>query len=109
MLTTVLDTVIQSATPTYTEWFPPNTLFIVFQSDDTGEYTQSGEFVEAACALFSRIQDSPLIERLCALFQGSINTIDLIPIPGLYRNDLFPMRLLVNPSTGFHCRIIAVS
>ena len=108
--TTVLDTNIPPATPTYTEWFPPNTLFVIFQSDSTGEYTETGEFIEVAVALFSRIQEMPLIERLCALFQGSINTIDLIPIPGqLYRNDLFPMRLLINPSAGFHCRIIAIS
>jgi hypothetical protein len=110
MFATILDTTIPPTTPTYTDWFPMNTLFIIFQSDSTGEYTETGEFVEVAVALFSRMQESPLIERLCALFQESINTIDLIPIPGqLYRNDLFPMRLLINPSTGFHCRIIAIT
>jgi hypothetical protein len=108
-LTVVLDTQIITATPVYTDWFPPNTLFLVFQSDDTGEYVETGEFVEVAVALFSRIQETPLVERLCA-FQGSINTIDFIRVPNFrYRNDLFSMRLLINPSTGFHCRIIAVS
>ena len=107
--TTILDTTISPATPTYTDWFPASTLFLVFQSDSTGEYTETGEFIEVAVALFSQIQEVPWIERLCALFQGSINTIDLIPIPGLYRNDLLPMRLLINPSAGFHCRIIAIS
>ncbi|MCC3417259.1 MAG: hypothetical protein JGK24_17170 [Microcoleus sp. PH2017_29_MFU_D_A] len=108
-LTVIIDTQIITATPVYTDWFPPNTLFLVFQSDDTGEYVETGEFVEVAVALFSRIQEAPLIERLCA-FQGSINTIDFIRIPSFrYRNDLFSMRLLINPSTGFHCRIIAVS
>lgn len=110
LLTNILDSVILPATPIYTDWFPTSTMFLVFQSDDTGEYVTSGEFIEVACALFSRIQEAPSIERLCALFQGSINTIDFIPIPGqLYRNDLFPMRLLINPSAGFHCRIIAIS
>jgi hypothetical protein len=109
-LTVIIDTQIITATPVYTDWFPLSTLFLVFQSDDTGEYVETGEFVEVAVALFSQIQQSQSIERLCALFQGSINTIDLIPIPGqLYRNDLFPMRLLINPSAGFHCRIIAIS
>jgi len=109
-LTTIVDEIIATATPTYTDWFPANTLFLVFQSDDTGEYTSTGEFVEVSVALFSRIQSAPLIERLCAMFEGSINTIDLIPIPGtLYRNDLFPMRLLINPSSSFHARIYAVS
>lgn len=109
MLTTIFDEQIPPATPTYTDYFS-GALFLIFQSDTTGEYVQTGEFMEVAVALFSQIQESPQIERLCALFQESINTIDLIPIPGqLYRNDLFPMRLLINPSAGFHCRIIAIS
>lgn len=109
-LTTIIDETIATATPTYTDWFPLGTLFLVFQSDDTGEYTNTGEFVEVAVALFSRIQSAPLVERLCANFQDSINTIDLIPIPGtFYRNDLIPMRLLINPSSSFHARIYAVS
>lgn len=108
--TTVLDTQISPATPTYTGWFPLNTLFLIFQSDDTGEYSETGEFTEVAVALFSRVQEVPLIERLCGAFRGSINTIDFIRIPGFrYRNDLFSMRLLINPSSGFHCRIIAVA
>jgi len=110
ILTTIIDETIATATPTYTDWFPLNTLFLVFQSDDTGEYTSTGKFVEVAVALFSRIQSVPLVERLCAMFEGSINTIDLVPIPGaLYRNDLLPMRLLINPSSSFHARIYAVS
>lgn len=109
-LTVLLDTRIVAATPTYTDWFPPNTLALVFQSDDTGEYVETGEFIEVAVALFSRIQEAPLIERFCSGFQTSINTIDFIRIPNFrYRNDLFLMRLLINPSTGFHCRIIAAS
>ena len=109
-LTMIIDETIAVATPTYTNWFPTNTLFLIFQSDDTGEYTSTGEFVEVAVALFSRIQSVPLVERLCAMFQDSINTIDLIPVPGgLYRNDLFPMRLLINPSSSFHARIYAIS
>ncbi|MEG4286991.1 hypothetical protein QUB68_28195 [Microcoleus sp. A006_D1] len=110
ILTTIIDETIATATPTYTDWFPASTLLLVFQSDDTGEYTSTGEFIEVAVALFSRIQSAPLMERLCAIFQDSINTIDLIPVPGaLYRNDLFPMRLLINPSSSFHARIYAVS
>jgi hypothetical protein len=108
-LTVILDTQIITATPIYTDWFPLNTLFLAFQCDDTGEYTETGEFIEVAVALFSRIQETPLIERLCT-FRGSINTIDFVQIPSFrYRNDLFSMRLLINPSTGFHCRIIAIS
>jgi hypothetical protein len=107
--TVILNTQIVAATPTYTDWFPPNTLFLVFQSDNTGEYVETGEFIEVAVALFSRIQEAPLIERLCA-FQGSINTIDFIRVPNFrYRNDLFSMRLLINPSAGFHCQIVAIS
>ena len=110
ILTPIIDQTIATATPTYTDWFPPSTLFLVFQSDDTGEYTSTGEFVEVAVALFSQIQSAPLIERLCVTFQDSINTIDLIPIPGvLYRGDLFPMRLLINPSSSFHARIYAIT
>ncbi len=105
-LTTIIDTVILSASPTYTDWFS-NAQFLVFQSDTTGEYVISGEFIEVAIALF--VEVSPGVERLCADFQGAINTIDLIPLPEKYRNDCFPMRLLINPSSGFHARIFAVS
>jgi hypothetical protein len=106
ILTLVLNTVIISAAPTYTDWFS-NAQFLVFQSDTTGEYLVSGEFIEVAIALF--VQVSPGIERLCTDFQGAINTIDLIPLPEKYRNDCFPMRLLINPSAGFHARIFAIS
>lgn len=105
-LTTIIDTVILSVSPTYTDWFS-NAQFLVFQSDTTGEYVITGEFIEVAIALF--VEVSPGIERLCTDFQDSINTIDLIPLPEKYRNDCFPMRLLINPSTGFHARIFAVS
>lgn len=105
-LTTILDTVIVSATPTYTDWFSV-AQFILFQSDTTGEYVTTGEFIEVAIALF--VEVVPGIERLCVDFQAGINTIDLIPLPEKYRNDCFPMRLLINPSTGFHARIFAVS
>lgn len=108
MLTTIFDGQVPSATPIYTDYFS-NTLFLIFQSDTTGEYIETGQFVEVAVALFSRIQSAPLVERLCVTFRDSINTIDLIPIPVLYRNDLFPMRLLINPSSSFHARIYAVS
>ena len=105
-LTTIIDTVILSASPTYTDWFS-NAQFLTFQSDTTGEYVISGEFIEVAVALF--VEVSPGIERLCVDFQDSINTIDLIPLPEKYRNDCFPMRLLINPSAGFHARIFAIS
>ena len=105
-LTTILDTIITPATPTYTDWFSTSD-FLVFQSDTTGEYGVTGKFIEVAVALFAEV--APGIERLCVDFQGAINTIDLIPLPEKYRNDCFPMRLLINPSSGFHARIFAVS
>ena len=108
MLTIIFDGQVPPATPTYTEYFS-NAVFLAFQSDTTGEYVETGEFIEVAVALFSRLQFVPLLERLCLEFPDTINTIDLIPIPKLYRNDLFPMRLLINPSISFHARIYAVS
>jgi hypothetical protein len=110
VITTVLDTQIASATPTYTNWFS-NCQFLVFQSSDTGEYVVTGEFLEVAVALFAQISPGPLgsIERIIDDFQDSINTIDLIVLPEKFRNDCFPMRLLINPSAGFQARILAIS
>lgn len=105
-LTIILDTVIIPATPTFTDWFSQAD-FLVFQSDTTGEYVDTGQFVEVAIALFAEIV--PGIERLCEEWRESINTIDLMPLPEKYRNDCFPMRLLINPSAGFHARILAIS
>lgn len=104
--TTVLDALIPSATPTYSDWFS-GAKFLIFQSDTTGEYVATGEFIEVAIALFAEV--APGIERLCEEWIETINTIDLIELPKKYRNDCFPMRLLINPSSGFHARIIAIS
>lgn len=103
--TVILDTVISPATPTYSDWFSEAD-FLVFQSDTTGEYTLTGEFIEVAVALFAKA--APGIERLCEDWIATINTIDLIRLPEEYRNDCFPMRLLINPSSGFHARILAI-
>jgi len=107
ILTTIFDAVIPSATPTYTNWFS-DCRFLIFQSDTTGEYAITGEFIEVAVALWIKAGLIP-IERIIDNFQDSINTIDLILLPEKYRNDCFPMRLLINPSTSFHARIIAIS
>ena len=109
-ITTVLDAQILSVTPTYTDWFT-NCQFLVFQSNDTGEYVATGEFIEVAVALFAQISPGPLgsIERIINDFQDTINNIDLILLPSEFRNDCFPMRLLVNPSSAFHCPILAIS
>lgn len=104
--TIIIDTVIPSVTPTYTDWFS-EAQFLTFQSDTTGEYISTGEFIEVAIALFAEV--APGIERLCEEWIETINTIDLIQLPEKYRNDCFPMRLLINPSSGFHARIIAIS
>lgn len=104
--TIVIDALIPTITPTYSSWFS-NAQFLVFQSDTTGEYTTTGEFIEVAVALFAEI--APGVERLCEKWFGTINTIDLIQLPESYRNDCFPMRILINPSSEFHCRIIAIS
>lgn len=108
--TTIIDTQIIPTTPIYTAWFS-NCQFLVFQSNDTGEYVATGEFLEVAIALFAQVSSGPIssIERMIDDFQDSINTIDLILLPDKFRNDCFPMRLLINPSTGFHCRILAIS
>lgn len=105
-LNTIFDAVIPSVTPTYSNWFS-SAEFLVFQSNTTGEYAITGEFIEVAIALFAEV--APGIERLCEDWVGTINTIDLIQLPEKYRNDCFPMRLLINPSSGFHARIIAIS
>lgn len=103
---TIIDATIPPATPTYSDWFS-EAHFLVFQSDTTGEYVTTGEFIEVAIALFVEI--APGIERLCKEWVETINTIDLIQLPEKYRNDCFPMRILINPSSGFHARIIAIS
>ena len=106
ILTTIIDTLISPATPTYSDWFS-GAEFLIFQSDTTGEYVVTGEFIKVAIALFAEI--APGIERLCEDWTPTVNTIDLIQLPKKYRNDCFPMRLLINPSSGFHARIIAIS
>lgn len=110
LITTVLDQEILAATPTSTEWFS-NCQFLVFQSNLVGEYIATGEFLEVAVALFAEISPGPIgaIERVINGWQDTINTIDLIRLPPEFRNDCFPMRLLINPSTGFHARILAIS
>lgn len=109
-IVTIIDAQIASATPTYTDWFT-NCHFLVFQSSDTGEYVVTGEFLEIPVALFAQISPGPLgsIERMIDDFQDTINNIDLIVLPPQFRNDCFPMRLLINPSMGFHARILAIS
>ncbi|MEG4529892.1 hypothetical protein [Microcoleus sp. D2_18a_D3] len=106
---TVLDQQIEPVTPTFTSWFS-GCQFLVFQSSLVGEYIATGEFLEVAVALFAEVVPGPIaaIERLVD-WQDSINTIDLIMLPEKFRNDCFPMRLLINPSTGFHARILAIS
>lgn len=110
LITPVFDSQILSATPVYTDWFS-NCQFLVFQSSDTGEYVVTGEFIEVAVALYVQISPGPIgsIERIVNDFQDSINTIDLILLPQQFRNDCLPMRLLINPSAGFHARILAIS
>lgn len=95
LITTVLDTQINAATPTFTDWFS-NSQFLVFQSSDTGEY-------------FAQVSPGPIgsIERLVTDWRSSINTIDLIRLPE--KLDCFPLRLLVNPSFAFHARILIIS
>jgi len=110
LITTVLDAQIENVTPTYTDWFS-NCQFLVFQSSDTGEYVATGEFLKVAVALFAQVSPGPIgsIERMIDDFQDSINTIDLIVLPEKFRNECFPMRLLINPSMSFHARILAIS
>lgn len=110
IITTVLDQEIEPATPTSTAWFS-NCHFLVFQSNLVGEYIATGEFLEVAIALFAEVSPGPIgaIERLVNDWQDTIDTINLIRLPLEFRNDCFPMRLLINPSTGFHARILAIS
>ena len=109
LITTILDQEILPATPTSTLWFS-NCQFLVFQSNLVGEYIVTGEFLEVAVALFVEINLGSIgaIERVIE-WQDTIDTIDLIRLPPEYRNDCFPMRLQINPSTGFHARILAIS
>lgn len=109
-ITVVLDQEIQPATPIFTDWFS-NCHFLVFQSNLTGEYIATGEFLELAVALYVQISLGSIgpLERIVDDWQETINTIDLILLPAQFRNDCFPMRLLINPSTGFHARILAIS
>jgi hypothetical protein len=111
VITAVFDGQIASVTPTYTQWFL-NCDFLVFQAPDKGEYIATGEFIEVAVTLW--VQISPAgsigsIERVIDAFQNTIDTIDMIFLPKEFRNDCFPMRLSINPSTGFQARILAIS
>lgn len=106
VVSTILDEQILPATPTSTLWFL-NSKFLVFQSDLTGEYVTTGEFIEVAVVLYAEI--SPGVERVVKGWQDTIDTIHLIELPKEIPNDCFPMRLLINPSTGFHARIFAIS
>lgn len=105
---TILDQDIQPLTPTFTDWFS-NCQFLVFQSTTTGEYTATGEFLEVAVVLFAQISSEPIgaIERIISDFRDTIDTINLIVLPE--SNNCFPFRLSINPSAGFHARILAIS
>jgi hypothetical protein len=110
-ITTVLDQEILPATPTYTNWFS-NCHFLVFESDTVGDYHVTNQFLKVAVALYAQISGGALttnIERQLHFFQSTINTHDLIYLRPEFRNDCFPFRLLINPSTGFHARILAIS
>lgn len=108
IITTVFDDEILPVTPTSTLWFS-NCQFLVFQSSLVGEYVATGEFLEVAVALFVEVSPGPLgaIERIVKDWQDTIDTINLIALPP--HNNCFPMRLQINPSTGFHARILAIS
>ncbi|MEG4371638.1 hypothetical protein QUB29_19470 [Microcoleus sp. B4b_D2] len=102
----IIDAMIPSVTPTFSDWFS-GAEFLSFESNTTGEYVVTGQFIEVNVALFAEV--TPGIIRLCKEWVETINTIDLIRLPEKYRNDCFPMRLLINPSSEFHARIIAIS
>lgn len=107
-ITTVLDQEILPATPISTSWFS-NCQFLVFQSNSTGEYIATGEFVEVAVALFVQIPNSiTSIERGVREWQDTIDNINLIVLPD-FLHDCLKVRLQINPSTGFHARILAIS
>ena len=110
IITTVLDQEILPATPTSTIWFS-NCQFLIFQSNLTGEYVATGEFLEVAVALFVEVSPGPIgaIERVVKDWQSTIDTINLIVLPPQISNNCFPMKLQINPSTGFHARILAIS
>lgn len=110
-ITPIFDGQIITATSTFTDWFE-NCHFLIFQSNDVGEYLNTNKYIEVAVALYAKVSSAFLadnIERQIDEFQPTINTHDLITVPELFRNDCFPMRLLINPSTGFHARILAIS
>jgi hypothetical protein len=104
---TVLDQEILSATPVLTDWFS-NCQYLAFQANEQ-EYVTTGEFVEVAVALFANISSTSngIMVRLIKDWQDMIDNISLISLPP--NNDCFPMRLLINPSTGFYARIFAIS
>ncbi len=104
---TVFDQEILSATPTLTDWFS-NCQYLAFQANEQ-EYVATGEFVEVAVALFADISptSNSIMVRLIKNWQDTIDNISLILLPP--NNDCFPMRLLINPSTGFYARIFAIS
>jgi hypothetical protein len=108
--TVIFEGDIQPVTPTYTDWFL-NASFLALQTPDTGEYIAAGEFTKIAVVLHAQISVSPLdsIERIINSFQGQIDNIDLILIPQRFRNDCIPLRLQLNPSTGFRARLLAIS
>lgn len=110
IITVILDEEILPTTPTSTAWFS-NSQFLVFQSNLTGEYVATGEFLEVAVVLYAEVSPGPIgaIERVIKEWQGTIDTIHLIELPPQIPNDCFPMRLVINPSTGFHARILALS
>jgi len=103
---TVLDQEILSATPTLTDWFS-NCQYLAFQANEQ-EYVTTGEFVEVAVALFADIspKSNGIMVRLIKDWQDTIDNISLISLPP--NNDCFPMRLLINPSTGFYARLFAI-
>lgn len=103
-ITTIFDSVIGAATPTTTAYFS-DADFIIFNSDDTGDYFVSGLFIEVACALL--IETNPALNKLYTNFPQTINTIDLITIPTDLRGGV-NMQLLINPTAGFHARFQAL-
>lgn len=103
-IVTIYDGLIGAATPTLTPYFS-DADFIIFNSDDTGDYFASGLFIEVACALL--IETNPALNKLYTNFPQTINTIDLVPIPTDLRGGV-NLQLLINPTTGFHARFQAL-
>lgn len=106
-ITTILDQEIALVTPTFTDWFS-NCQYLAFQANQQ-EYVDTGEFVEVAVALFVDISPTSIgtMQRLIKDWQNTIDNISLIFLPP--NNDCFPMRVLINPSSGFYARIFAIS